>query len=420
MSDESWQISYDVVLIGEESFKTETLICFPGHTRVAPQRRLAPRSKQALSFDPNHEEYNTNCLAFFIVEIAIGFRTKSLALVADAFHYLNDIVAYAVSFAASYLQESGTHTIDFTYAFHRAELVALGLSIFLQSIERFVHPEVIDSPQLVLIVGCIGLALNILSAMVVHNHHHHHTPSPDLNLVELSSQRTSSVERLVSNPYPTYFPTHADHHHAKEPPPKNSGKNFGLLAVLIHLIGDAVNNIGVIIAAVILWKVDSPKKVYVDPAASTLISFIIFGSAIPITYKIGRILLDATPLHLDLLKIKEDLEKIPNVVEVHDLHVWHLSQSAILASLHVCVPSGLSLKDWEAAEQSLQHCFSEHGITHVTISPEIGKEGAESAPLYSENAVTTTCSTRDQFGCAIDGMKKRRANQAVDGTQPAV
>jgi zinc transporter 1 len=47
-------------------------------------------------------------------------------------------------------------------------LLALALSIFLQSMERFITVEVISSPELVLVVGCIGLVLNIIGAMVVH------------------------------------------------------------------------------------------------------------------------------------------------------------------------------------------------------------------------------------------------------------
>ena len=51
--------------------------------------------------------------------------------------------------------------------FNGVFLLALALSIFLQSMERFVHVEVVTSPKLVLIIGCIGLALNIISAIVV-------------------------------------------------------------------------------------------------------------------------------------------------------------------------------------------------------------------------------------------------------------
>lgn len=92
--------------------------------------------------------------------------------------------------------------------------------------------------------------------------------------------------------------------------------------------------------------------------------------------------------------------------------------STILASLHVCVPREFSLSKWEETEQSLQHCFSEYGVSHVTISPEIGQVGgvADSTTnrnsLHLEDAPVAICSTsQDHFGCTIDGgMKKRKMN----------
>ncbi|KAG5636866.1 hypothetical protein H0H81_006588 [Sphagnurus paluster] len=84
----------------------------------------------------------------------------------------------AIAFVAAHLHDKGTHNVNFTFAFHRAELVgaffngvfllALALSIFLQSIERFIHVEPIDQPIQVLIIGAIGLFLNVISILVVH------------------------------------------------------------------------------------------------------------------------------------------------------------------------------------------------------------------------------------------------------------
>ncbi|PFH51798.1 hypothetical protein AMATHDRAFT_141652 [Amanita thiersii Skay4041] len=351
-------------------------------------------------------------IAFFAAEIAVGFRTKSLALIADAFHYLNDIVAYAIAFVAAYLHDNGQHTVNFTYAFHRAELVgaffngvfllALALSIFLQSIERFVHVEVIEKPLLVLIIGCIGLSLNIVSALVVHDHaghghgHSHgavHIPDPP---------EMSDATALVDS-------VHALHNHTVNPPVITSQHNLGLAGVLVHLFGDAVNNVGVIIAALILWKVDSPHRFYADPAVSTAISFIIFASAIPTTMKSGRILLEASPLYLDLAKIKDDLVALPDVVSIHDLHVWHLSQSVILASLHVCVPLGTSLEQWEKTEQYLQHCFAAYGINHVTISPEIFRDSQNQSQSSVEFVGGCRLPSQDEFGCSMSDLRKRKA-----------
>jgi len=344
-------------------------------------------------------------LTFFVAEITVGFKTRSLALIADAFHYFNDVVAYAIAFVAAYLQERGQHTHGFTYAFHRAELVgaffngvfllALALSICLQSIERFTNIQPVDSPLLVLITACTGLGLNILSAFIVHDHghhgHSHGTPSYELRDVQSQSD-----------------PIHATHNHVLHPPVEAPQHNLALISILIHLLGDAINNIGVIVAAVIFLKVDSPKRFYADPAVSLAISFIIFYTAIPMTLKSGRILLEASPIHLDLGKVKEDLLSIPDVLSIHDLHVWNLSQSVILGSLHVCVPIGTSLKQWERIEKYMQHCFEEYGIDHVTISPEIHQDTPALTDSNEEATGKCRFPSEGDFGCAVNTLRRRR------------
>lgn len=82
----------------------------------------------------------------------------------------------------------------------------------------------------------------------------------------------------------------------------------------------------------------------------------------------------------------------------------------ILASLHVCVPIGTSLEQWESIEQTLQHCFQAYGISHVTISPELQRSEAQS--LLNE-VVTyvggcSRLSSQDDFGCAVSELKKRK------------
>lgn len=350
-------------------------------------------------------------LAFFSVEIIVGFKTKSLALIADAFHYLNDVVAYAIAFIATYLHNKGGQTFRYTFAFYRAELVgaffngvfllALALSIFLQSLERFVHIEAVEQPFLVLIVGCLGLALNVISAAVIHDHHghgsHEHQQSSPMDVFELSQTGDSLLDQI-----------HAAHNHTTDPPVATRQHNLGLLGVLIHVLGDAVNNVGVIIAAVIMWKTQSSSRFYADPAISLMISFMIFGSAIPLTLRSARILLEATPLYLGLSKVKEDLLATPNVLSVHDLHAWHLSQSVILASLHVSVPTGTTMEQWERTEQTLQHCLQAYGISHATISPELERSQVQ----FSDEGLMLSgeckrISSQDDFGCAISGLVKR-------------
>ncbi|KAJ7224164.1 CDF zinc transporter [Mycena pura] len=349
-------------------------------------------------------------ICFFIAEIAIGFRTKSLALIADAFHYFNDIVAYAIAFAAAQLQNKGHDSASFTYAFQRAELVgaffngvfllALALSIFLQSIERFINIEVVNTPLQVLIIGCVGLGLNILSVLVVHDHgdhgHSHGVSAPSQVSVDLPAD--VHLREGV----------HAQHHHTLSPTTGIKSRNLGLVAVLIHLFGDAVNNVGVIVTGLLIWKLHSPSRFYADPAVSLGISLVIFTSAISTTTKAGRILLEAAPDELDLDKVREDLLALPEVLAIHDFHVWVLSQSVTLASLHVCVAPGTSVQEWKRIEQCLLHCFSAYGVNHVTISPELYPN--ESQP-HSGDGLITQCKSASQ-SCAIGepiSLRKRAA-----------
>jgi hypothetical protein len=81
----------------------------------------------------------------------------------------------------------------------------------------------------------------------------------------------------------------------------------------------------------------------------------------------------------------------------------------ILGSLHVCVPIGTSLKQWERTEKYLQHCFEEYGINHVTISPEIHQD---SPALTDSNEETTGKCAEGDFGCAVNSLRKRRVDTA--------
>ncbi|KAG6813842.1 hypothetical protein H0H92_006786 [Tricholoma furcatifolium] len=207
-----------------------------------------------------------------------------------------------------------------------------------------------------------------------------------------------------------YTNIHAQHNHTLDPPVNAPQHNLNLVGVLVHLFGDAINNVAVIIAATLIWKLQSPQRFYVDPTVSLVISLIIFGSAVPMTIKSGRILLEATPTYLDLEKIKDDLLSFPEVLSVHDLHVWHLSQAVILASLHVCVPVNFTLGDWEQTERSLQQCFSAYGINHVTISPEIQRGGQEE--LHWNEPSNCRLPSQDEFGCAVSDLKRRNRGHA--------
>ncbi|KAJ2976989.1 hypothetical protein NQ176_g4627 [Zarea fungicola] len=126
--------------------------------------------------------------AFFLLELICGFVAHSLALTADAFHMLNDIISLIIGLWAVVASQKET-TDEFTFGWVRAEilgaffnavfLIALCVSIILEALTRFVEPPEITQPKLILIVGSAGLFSNLLGFVVLGGHGHDHGDEED-------------------------------------------------------------------------------------------------------------------------------------------------------------------------------------------------------------------------------------------------
>lgn len=173
---------------------------------------------------------------------------------------------------------------------------------------------------------------------------------------------------------------HREHHHSR---PKSKSKkkgghghshdDMGMNAMVLHVLGDALGNVGVIITALIIWLTDWPGRFYADPAVSLFITLIILRSAIPLTKATAQVLLQATPDHIDLQDIKEDIQALPGVISCHHVHIWQLSDTKVVASMHVQVAFPTTQ---EGAERYMElakrarKCLHAYGIHSATIQPE--------------------------------------------------
>lgn len=111
---------------------------------------------------------------------------------------------------------------------------------------------------------------------------------------------------------------------------KSPGRDLGMLGVFIHVLGDAINNIGVIIAAVLVWQLKGEGRYYADPAVGVFISLMILLSAIPLLKKSGAILLQTAPKGVNPEDVKNDIEMVtayssfcsePRLTRISD--PWH-------------------------------------------------------------------------------------------------
>ncbi|KAK4092013.1 hypothetical protein Purlil1_3852 [Purpureocillium lilacinum] len=146
---------------------------------------------------------------------------------------------------------------------------------------------------------------------------------------------------------------HDGHNHTmpRKPGSKVSGHShadMGMNAMMLHVLGDALGNVGVIITALIIWLTDWPGKIYADPTVSLFITAIILKTSIPLTLATARVLLQATPENICIQDIRQDIERLPGVVSCHHIHVWQLSDTKIVA----------------------RKCLHAYGIHSATIQPE--------------------------------------------------
>jgi len=170
---------------------------------------------------------------------------------------------------------------------------------------------------------------------------------------------------------------HIDHKHNQ---PKESGHKGGhshgdlnMRGVFLHVMGDALGNLGVIASALIIWLTDFWWRFYSDPLISLIITVIILCSAIPLCKAASRILLQAVPAGISVDDIKDDISELPGVISCHHLHVWQLSDTKMVASLHVQLEfdfKGEGSARYMELARAIRKCLHEYGIHSSTIQPE--------------------------------------------------
>jgi len=141
--------------------------------------------------------------------------------------------------------------------------------------------------------------------------------------------------------------------------------------IFLHVLGDALGSLGVIISALIIWLTNFKERYYIDPIISLFITAIILKTTIPLVLKAAKILLQAVPDTVDIQKIQERLEKVDDVIDIHEIHIWQLSNDLLISSLHItCLKSC----DFMKLASSLKGILHSYGVHATTIQPEYVEE----------------------------------------------
>ena len=264
-------------------------------------------------------------LLFCAGEAIAGVVSHSLALLSDAGHNVSDAVALglaAYAVAAVKKPAAGRHTYGYirvstlTALFNSSTLVIIALFIAIEAIGRFRHPEAITG-NLMIGVACVSVLMNTVIALALAGDAKH----------SLNSR-----------------------------------------AAFIHMSGDALSAVAVVLAGVI---VRYTGWLYADPVVSLMIAAFIFWSAIGIVREASDVLMEKAPKGLDVEELASRIGGVDPVCGVHDVHVWTVGEGRNLLSCHVALPAEYTLLETTAVVSKIDKMLhDDFGIEHATIQPE--------------------------------------------------
>eukprot|EP01060_Flectonema_neradi_P010011 TRINITY_DN17152_c0_g1_i5.p1 TRINITY_DN17152_c0_g1~~TRINITY_DN17152_c0_g1_i5.p1 ORF type:complete len:358 (+),score=45.15 TRINITY_DN17152_c0_g1_i5:1680-2753(+) len=292
---------------------------------------------------------------YFFVELIVGRITNCVSLTADAFHVMSDCMALGVTFA-SIKAADRKPTDRYTYGLRRAELVGGMInSIFLLSIcftlitegiHRLFEREEIKQPKVVISTASVGLVINLVGMFIFKEHSH------------LGGECSHSH----SHPH-GHGHSHGHHEHGKD-------GSLNQKALFLHIAGDAMASLAVIIAGVISWKAtDWEGRHVVDPILSIIISLILTNSALPLAFRTCDIMLQRSPI-ADTTTLKNELLAVPGVSSILSLHIWSLTESTVIGTCSVEVVKHLPVR-------ILQQVFEIHGLSEVTVEQHVAGQTSE-------------------------------------------
>ena len=271
-------------------------------------------------------------VSYVVVEAFFGVLAHSLALIADAGHNLTDVLSLLLAWGASRLSQMQP-TKRYTYGLRSSSilasltnaiilLIAIG-AIAWEAIRRFNQPQEIPGGT-VMIVAAFGVVINAATALLF---------------------------------------------------VKGRKSDLNIKGAFLHMAADAGVSLGVVVAGFAIFRTG---LYWIDPATSLVIVAIIAVGTWGLLRDSARLALQAVPPDIDANKVKEYLATLPDVVGVHDLHIWPMSTTETALTAHLEMPDGGGGDEF--LHHVCKHLHDQFRIEHCTIQIEQNAEACSLAP----------------------------------------
>jgi cobalt-zinc-cadmium efflux system protein len=260
-------------------------------------------------------------LAFACVEAVGGWFSGSLALMGDAGHMFSDSAALGLAWLGTWIAAKPASQ-KHSYGLMRAEIIvafvnclvmlAVVGAIVFEAIERLQHPQKVHSLE-VMVIAFVGLLVNLLVARQLHQHQ----------------------------------------------------DNVNHKAALLHVLGDMLGSVAALAAGAVIYFTG---WMMIDPVLSLLISALILFSTFRLLREVLHVLMEGVPSHISIQDVTRALQNVPEVQEVHSVHIWSLSSEVSALSAHIVLND---MEQWHEVLNAIRTLLHDRfDIEHVTLQPE--------------------------------------------------
>uniref|UniRef100_A0A8D8TQA7 Zinc transporter 10 n=1 Tax=Cacopsylla melanoneura TaxID=428564 RepID=A0A8D8TQA7_9HEMI len=356
---------------------------------------------------------------YFLIQLIVSHFTHALTLLVEAYHVLCNLIALFGCIASfkykdesercvnSSLQKSSLGSSDTmktqsdsiqtkcspsetrlrnTFGWARIDVLVLLIGcIFLtslcfsltleaaQTLGHISHHDAMHQPLQVLLVGATGLVLNGFCYLMIGGYTYYQGSflrvghSGDITLSKGMTDMMSTENPMARTQFK----------------PKRQGP--------WEMTRDSIGCVIVMICSIIVYMTDASVAKYVDPILAIISALLLLLFSYPYMLDAGYILLQTIPNHIDIDSLCSELvEAFPNILNVHEIHVWQLTPSKTVSTAHIIF---LNPQDYLRSTTKLIEFFHNQGISHVTIQPEFYKNPNE-MELISSKFGSTQCLIR--------------------------
>jgi len=264
-------------------------------------------------------------LLITVVEFVGGIFSNSLALISDATHNLSDTLALALAYIAQRISKRapseqktfGYKRIEILVAlFNSSLLISISFFLFWEAWKRFQDPEPIRG-KIMFVVALTGLLANLISVLLLK---------------------------------------------------KDSNRNLNFKAAYLHLLGDTFSSVAVIAGSILIYFFGI---VWIDPLLTILIGLFIIKETYYVLKETIDILMAASPKSLNISKIKAELEKLPEISNIHHIHTWNLTDQEIHFECHADLKNNINISEADKVRMNAENILKKNfQIHHVTIQME--------------------------------------------------